>query len=132
MKTYELLNEEKKLCRRNYSCAKDDPNFFVSPLPYPDAGVCKDILGTVGVCKAVKWDIIGALMYCYPDYNEYYKHYDTIIQSSRIHEWVEAYKNTLPEPELMKLRKNYGVDWVVFNDCAKFDEIWALLKELDI
>lgn len=120
MKAYELLSEESKLCRRNYANSKEEPSNFISPVPYN------------GVCKAFRWDIIGALMYCYPDYTEYYKHYNAIMYSPRINEWVKTYKDALIEAELTKIRKTYGVNWVIFNDFAKFDEIHGLLKEMDI
>ena len=122
MKAYELLDEENKLCRRNYSTSKEEPTNFTSPKPFP---------GTTD-CKAVRWDMIGAMMYCYPDYNEYYKHYNTIMTCPRINEWVKAYKEKLTEPELNKINKMYGVNWVIFNDAAKYEEIVGLLKELDI
>lgn len=122
MKTYELLSDESKLNRRTYASSKDDPNYFTNPRSNPETGVC----------KASKWDIVGALMHCYPKNEEFYQHFDVIVKSEFIGKWVETYKKGLIEQDYNKIQKDYGSNWAAFNDHAPFSVIQSFLRNLNI
>lgn len=122
MKTYELLSDESKLNRRNYASSENDPNYFTNPRSNPETGVC----------KAVKWDIIGALMHCYPNNEEFYKHFDVIVKSELISKWIDNYIKGLNEMDYNKLKRNYGSNWAIFNDHAPFSVIKSFLQGLNV
>lgn len=122
MKTHELLIDESVFCRGNYAVTTEDRNTFTSPVPNPQTGKC----------NAVRRDIVGALMFCYPNTEEYYQKFDAVTDSPRLHEWVHAYKSGVKHEELAAINKKYGVDWVVFNDFAPFNIIQKLLRDLNV
>ena len=115
---FELLSEESKLCRGNYSVPAGNPPMFTNP------GV-----GPTGKCIAVKWDIMGAIAHCYEGNVEAYSNaIKTIQYSSFIRSWVKNYLDECAESELTKLKKSYAADWPLFNDIAPFEVIHEFLK----
>jgi hypothetical protein len=61
MKAYNLIASEKQFCRGNFAVESDSIN---STYTYP--GFNPETNG----CKAVKWDLQGALIHCYDDTKE--------------------------------------------------------------
>lgn len=122
MKAHELLTDDSKFCRRHFATTKEDSMNFTNPRINPDTGEC----------KAAKWDIVGALGYCYPNHAEFEKHFHTVEYSKEIADWVNDYKKSLPEKDLNTLNGNYKVNWPIFNDWAKFSVIREFLLKMDI
>lgn len=104
MKVFELLTDESVFSRKNY--ALDKNSLYTNPR----------VNEKTGICNAIKFDIVGALMHCYPEnkvFNLKFDIFKTYIQKHYINS------------------KIYN-SWVRFNDLEKFDVIINVLKELDI
>lgn len=122
MKIHELLSDESKFARGIYSSTNSERSMYTSPIPNPNTGVC----------LAERWDIMGALSYCYHGTPEFERIYKMIWTHPLIRQWAENHKRLLKEEERARLKKNANVDWVIFNDCAPHNEIHAALKAMDI
>lgn len=120
MKVSELLAEESSFCRGNFAASKEEKVNFVNPRFFN------------GTCKAVKWDIMGAIAHCYENEEECQKHVDAIRISPKIRSWVAWYKNSINHEQLTSLNKTYGADWPIFNDFAPFIQVKNLIKEMNL
>lgn len=119
MKAYELLNSAQKLARRNYAIGLDGA--FTNPRH-----------GPTGHCNAVKWDICGALMHCYPDNNQFNDVFQRVQESTFVNEWVARFKKSLTDKDMIKTCREHNRTWTIFNDYATYEEITKMLIELDV
>jgi hypothetical protein len=119
MKAHQLLDSTTKLCRRNFATGFDGA--FTNPR-----------VGPSGICHAVKWDICGALMHCYPDDRTFNAIFEAVQKHATVVEWVERFKKTITDKDMLKTVREHNRAWTVFNDYATYNEIHALLVELDV
>ena len=108
MFAYELLTSA-TLTRTDYAVGDDGKN-FTNPCCGPD-----------GNCYAKKWDIIGALAYCYS-----YKKAKFIKDMI----WIRVMKLRTPTGDL-KYYDQEKAAIIVFNDHASIEEITTLLKAVE-
>lgn len=111
MKAYELLSDEKKMCKGNFAVDTDAIN---ATYTYPG------INPITNKCKAVKWDLQGALIYCY---GELQSRKLIEIATKKLHKRNERSKT---DP-LVRSYPNLGI----FNDIAPHKEVIDFLKELE-
>lgn len=110
MKAYELISDEKKLCRGNFAVSVDAPNAtYVYPGINPENQRC----------IAIKWDLQGALIRCYGD---------AVARTM-----IETAKQLLVTRN-ERVRETNGRSYVSlaeFSDHAPHREIVLFLKELE-
>lgn len=107
MKAYELLKTEQQFTKINFAVGTD--GYFTNPAVNPDSGEC----------RAVKWDMQGALYHCYP-----------FEKAEEIKEMAWA--------EISKLNKNVDptkdrvfLNLSDFNDRAGYFKVIELLKKIE-
>lgn len=107
MKAYELIVSKENFCCGNF--ALNSEGYYTNPAVNPDNGLC----------KAVKWDLQGALLHCYPlDQAEVLK------EKARL--YVEnVYNKSISDPE--KRYKNLHT----FNDSAPHEHVISVLKAIE-
>lgn len=118
MRAYQLLDSPMKLARGTYALNSD--KMFTNPQKNQD-----------GICRAEKWDICGALQYCYK-----YSQATTILNEiDRLVREIIDKNNEHPYRSYTESNAHntihYWGGWVTFNDRAIFSDIIAMLKQVE-
>ena len=125
MRAFELIGDEKKLCRLNF--AVDAKGLYthpgVNPKPFGEPE------GTPGKCLAVKWDIQGAFIHCYDLQTA--QEYTRIARQMAIKR-TRKVKVTNEETGETYFRDEPYRSLVEFNDLAPHSEIISFLKFIEV